>query len=383
MHPQKFHTSLENLRIAIVCDWLTSFGGAERVIYALHEIFPQAPIFTTLYDAQKMRNFHGVDVRPSWLQKLPGTIKHHQLCLPWMPGVFEQIDLSEFDIVISSSHACAKGIITRPETLHISYCHSPMRYVWDNCHAYMEEYRIPWMIKPFAQKMLHKIRLWDRLAADRVDFFIANSSYIEKRIAKYYRRKAEIITPGVPIQNFHMAHKRGKYFLAVGRLTPYKKFDLTITACKKLGLPLKIVGVGKDFNRLKGLCGPEQELLGNVSEKDLRDLYASAQALIFPQIEDFGLVPVEAMASGCPVIAFKKGGACETVRESVSGLFFTEQTSDAITAALQKFQKMDFDPEAVRVHAEKFDITHFYRQIGAFITYAWQKWQKEGPLSTL
>lgn len=383
MHSKPYNFNSENLRVAIVCDWLTSFGGAERVIYALHEIFPQAPIFTTLYDREKMRNFQGIDVRTSWLQKIPGAVKHYQWFLPWMPQVFEQIDLSEFDVVISSSHACAKGIITRPETIHISYCHSPMRYVWDNCHAYMAEYGVPWLLKPFANQMLHKVRLWDRLAADRVDFFIANSAYIAKRIAKYYRRKAEVITPGIPVNDFHLAHKRGNYFLAVGRLTPYKKFDLTIAACKKLGLPLKIVGVGKDFHRLKGLCGSQQELLGSVSERELHDLYASAKALIFPQVEDFGLVPVEAMASGCPVIAFKKGGACETVRAETTGLFFTEQTVESITDAIQKFQKMDFDHTAIRNHAETFDQTHFKRQIAAFVSHVWQKWQKEGPSITL
>lgn len=366
--------NIADLRVAIVCDWLTSFGGAERVIYALHEIFPQAPVFTTLYDQKKMHNFRGVDVRSSWLQKMPGAVRHYQWCLPFMPQVFEQIDLSSFDVVISSSHACAKGIITRPETLHISYCHSPMRYVWDNCHAYMAEYGIPFFLKPFANRLLHNIRLWDRRAADRVDFFIANSAYIAKRIEKYYRRSAEVIMPGIPVKNFHLAHKRGDYFLAVGRLTPYKKFDLTIEACKKLDVPLKIVGIGKDFNRLRALCGRQQELLGSVSEKELHELYASAQALIFPQVEDFGLVPVEAMASGCPVIAFKQGGACETVREPKTGLFFTEQTVECITKAIQKFQKMEFDPQAIRTHAESFDVTHFQKQMIAFITHQWQKW---------
>ncbi|MFA5842403.1 MAG: glycosyltransferase [Candidatus Gracilibacteria bacterium] len=365
-------------RIAIVCDWLTSRGGAERVILALHELFPEAPIYTSIYDAERFPELKNVEVYTSFLQKFPGAKHHHPWYIVGMPLAFESFDFRDYDLVISSSHSCAKGIITKPGTLHLSYCHSPPRYLWDNSHEYVEQY--PWpnfLKKTIIPPYLHRLRLWDRAAAERVDRYSANSECVEQRIRKYYRRESEVIYPPVDLGDFMpQDRKKGDYFLAVGRLTAYKRFDLLVEAFNELHLPLKIVGVGNSEKSLKKMAHSNIEFLGRVSEEELNQLYLGAKAFLFPQLEDFGITAVEAMAHGCPVIAFEGGGALETVKNKVSGLFFKEQTVASLKEAISKFSELEFKPEKVRKEAERFGTEIFMEKMQAFVGKAWEEFGK-------
>lgn len=356
-----------NLRTAIVCDWLTNFAGAERVILALANLFPQATLFTSIYNPIKCAAFKDREIRTSFIQHLPGARRHHQWYIKQMPYAFENFDLSDFDLVISSAHACSKGVITKPETLHVCYCHSPARYLWDNFHQYIRGYRTNFLVKKMAPYWLSDLRVWDFLAADRVDHFIANSKYIQRRIKKYYGRGSTVIYPPVAVKKFEMASGDGDYYLAVGRLTAYKRADLLVETFNRLGWPLKIAGVGEQLKMLKRQARKNIEFLGFVPEEDLAGLYADAKALVFPQCEDFGITPLEAMASGRPVVAFEKGGALETVVEGKTGLFFAEQTVDSLERVLREFAKQEFKPNDCRKQAEKFDLAVFEDQIFNFV----------------
>ena len=370
--------SLKNLNIAIVCDWLTSPGGAEKVILALHEIFPHAPLYTSMYNPDVVKGFDNATIHTAYLQNFPLAKKHHQWFLPFFPHVFEKMDLSSYDIVISSSHSCAKGIITKPQTLHICYCHSPMRYAWDGSHKYVKDYSMNNIIKRLGTSYIHKLRMWDRLTADRVDYFIANSHLVQQRIQKYYRRPSTVIHPFVDTEKFHLSdEKRGDFFLAAGRLTPYKRFDLIIDACNKLKLPLKIVGQGIAMKELKAMAGETIEFLGYVDDQKLENLFQTTKALIFPQVEDFGITPLEAMACGCPVIAYKKGGATETVNEETSGVFFEEQTPESLMKAIEKFQIVEFNQHEIRRKSLEFSKEDFKKKTLTFIEEKWDNWQKE------
>jgi len=364
--------SLKNLKIAIVCDWLSNLGGAERVILGLHQLFPQAPIFTTVYNTEKVKGFEKATIKTSYLQKLSFARRKHQYFAYLMPGIFENFNLDEFDIVISSSHSCAKGIITSPKTLHVSYCHSPMRYAWENNQNYLNEYETSSFIKKAAPFFIHKLRMWDRLSADRVDQFVANSAYVQQRIQKYYRKNSEIIHPFIEASSFYAAKVRQPYYLAVGRLTAYKRFDLIVEAFNFLGLPLKIVGTGGQEKKLKKIAQSHIEFIGFSSETKLRKLYSEAQALIFPQVEDFGITPLEAQASGCPVIALKKGGALETIIDNKTGIFFEEQTVASLVGAVKKFQSHEWDKEKIQQHAAKFDQTIFNQKLIKLLEEKWQ-----------
>lgn len=368
--------AMQEPRIAIVCDWLTSWGGAERVIFALHQLFPTAPIYTSVYDASNFPLLAQADVRPSFLQHYPGAKRHHPWYLSQMPKAFESFDLRDYDIVISSSHSCAKGIVTKPETFHLSYCHSPPRYLWDDSHRYLQDYPWPnWLKRLVIPQALHRLRIWDRAAADRVDRYVANSHYISSRIEKYYRRDSEVIHPPVDMGAFQEVQKED-YFLAVGRIIPYKRFDLIVETFNQLKWPLKIVGVGNQYKALKQKAAKNIEFLGMISEEDLRERYAHAQGLIFPQVEDFGITAVEAMAYGCPVIAYRAGGALETVKEGVSGLFFDDQTVESLKEGLERFKSTRFDMRAVRAHAETFETKVFDERFTAFLMRSWAEWKK-------
>lgn len=364
-----------NAKIALVFDWMTNQGGAERVNLALHQMFPDAPIFTSIYNPKKLPAFQKAKIHTSFIQKLPFAKTKHQLYLKLMPYAYEQFDLSQFDIVISSSHACAKGIITKPETLHICYCHSPMRYAWDNWHSYISEYNMPGPLKFFGKLAIHKLRTWDRLSAERVDHFIANSKTTQNRIHKYYRKTSSVIHPPVETSQFQIKDDPKDYFLAVGRLTPYKKFDLIIKAFNKAGLPLKIVGRGVAEQDLRQIAKPNIQFLGFVPEEELAHLYANARALVFPQVEDFGITPLEAMACGRPVIALKQGGALETVVQDQTGFFFKEQTENSLLHALNQFQKIEktFSPQKIRTHSEKFSTENFQQRLHKYIEDKWEK----------
>ena len=346
------------MKIALVHDYLNQYGGAERVLEKLAEMFPEAPIFTLLYYPQNIPSesvIHQRKIITSFLQKVPLAKKYHRPFIFLAPSAIEQIDLSDYDLVISSSANFAKGVITRSNTLHLCYCHTPTRYLWDDACRFAKNYQPFLLARPLIPSLLNYLRLWDFQAAQRVDLFVANSNFISQRIKKHYRRKSEVIYPPVKISKYYFAEP-DNYFLAVGRLLPYKRFDLIIKAFNYLGWPIKIIGAGREENRLKKMAKNNVEFLGKVSDQQLIDLYAHSRALIFPQEEDFGLVVVEALASGKPVIAFGAGGALETVRDGENGIFFNHQTENSLIQALKKFEKISFSsPEGIRQSVQRFD----------------------------
>jgi len=272
-----------------------------------------------------------------------------------MPYAIEQFDFSLYDVVLSDSSSFAKGIITKPETLHICYMHTPMRYAWDDCQKYTQEFGFPKFIKRFVPFAMNYIRIWDKASADRVDQFMANSNFVAKRIKKYYRKNSVVINPPVATKNFYTKKEHKDYFLMVGRLIAYKRHDIAIKAFNKLGLPLKIIGRGPEMNRLKKMAKSNIEFLGRVSEKDLPKYYAECRAFIFPQEEDFGIVAMEAMASGRPLIAYHGGDIPEHMEEGKSGIFFYDQNPRDIMGAVDKFRDEDYDPEFIRSKSLKFD----------------------------
>lgn len=366
-------------KIALVTDWMTSFGGEHRVLYALHEMFPDSPIYTTIYNKEELQAYNGATVRTSFLDRFPFaplSKKKHQYFLPLMPLAFEAMDLSEYDIVISSNHSCSKGIVTKLETLHICYCHAPMRYVWEGCHRYVEENspKLPGA-KTYIANMLHKLRIWDRMAADRVDTFIANSNFIGRQIKKFYQKDATVIYPPINTGAFSVSDKREDYFLAGGRLIPNKKIDIAIEACNKLKLPLKVFGKGPDYERLVSMAGDTIEFLGFVSEEEITTLFGNAKAFIGPQLEDFGIVTVEAHSAGTPVVGLGRGGTAELVQEGVNGVLMEKQTVQSLVEALQRFETMTFDHEKIRQQALIYDVARFKREMKDFIFTAYDQWQ--------
>lgn len=371
--------SFKEAKIALVFDWMTNPGGAEKVNLNLHNLFPNATIFTSIFNPKKVKGFENAAIKTSFIQNLPFAKTKHQIYLGLMPYAYELFDLSSYDIVISSSHAAAKGIITKPETIHICYCHTPMRYAWDNWHTYIREYKMNKILKHFAKKRIHKIRIWDRLSADRVDYFIANSSTTKKRIEKYYNRQSTIINPFIDVRKYKISPQTKGYFLAVGRLIPYKKFDLIIDTFNKIGLPLKIVGTGIAEKELIKRANANIEFLGYVSDEELSKLYSEAEALIFPQIEDFGITPLESMASGRPVIALKKGGALDTIIDGETGIFFENQDPIDLKLAIEKYQKekKNFNPEKIREHALSFDKKNFNKKLLSYIKSKWESWENK------
>ncbi|MBU0667914.1 glycosyltransferase [Patescibacteria group bacterium] len=369
---------IRNAKIAIVCDWLTTSGGAEKIILSLHKMFPRAPIYTAIYNPEKVKGFDDATIITSGLQKLPFAKNRHQLYLSLMPRAFEKMNLNEYDIVISSSHSCSKGVITRPETLHICYCHSPMRYAWENSINYIKEYDMNPILKKIAPWFMHKIRMWDRLSADRVDYFVANSKHIQQRIYKYYRRPSTVIYPFFDSNKYgeEDVGKKEDYYLAVGRLTPYKRFDLLVETFNQTGLPLKIVGTGVSEAKLKASAKENIEFLGFVSDEELKNLYGKAKALIFPQVEDFGIIPLEAMACGCPVIAYAQGGALETIIDKKTGVLFNKQTPYSLKRAIQKRATIRFNHKNIQKHAQDFTEEKFQKEIFQLIEKKWNDWQK-------
>lgn len=355
-------------KVAFIHDYLVQYGGAERVLQALCELFPRAPIYTLLYDAEATgRVFEGRTIRTSFLQRVPFALRRHRYYPLMMPLAVEQFDFSSFDIVLSVSHSFAKGVITKPHTRHISYCLTPPRFLWDSSHQYIGEFTLPWPLKMFLPPFISYLRVWDANAARRVDEFVAISDFVRERISKYYLRESTVIYPPVSVENFSVSDKPRDYFLMVGRLVAYKRFDLGIRAAKTLRVPLVIVGDGPEEKRLRHIGGSSVRFAGKVSDERLAELYRGARAVIFPQEEDFGIVPLEAMASGRPVIAFRGGGALETVVEGKTGVFFDEQTPEALIVAMERVSVLAIDPEECRKQAEKFDVEVFKTRIGSLI----------------
>jgi glycosyltransferase involved in cell wall biosynthesis len=360
------------MRVALVHDHLIQQGGAERVLQAFQAIWPDAPTYTLYYDRDALKgDFGHKDIRPSILQKFPFAKRFFRFYLPLMPMATEQYDLSDFDVVISSASGFAKGVITSPSAVHICYCHTPTRYLWSDAASYLEELKAPRVIKTLLPLVLSRLRVWDRLSADRIDYFVANSKTVQARIKKYYRRDSTVIHPPVDVDQFSITPGEKKYYLIGGRLVKYKRFDLVVQAFTKLGLPLKIFGTGPAEKELKAMAGPNVEFLGRVSDSERAHLFSNAIAFLHPHEEDFGLTAVESMAAGRPVIAYKKGGATETVIEGVTGTFFSNQTPEGLIEVLNRFKPELFVPEKLRAHALTFSTNRFREEISSFVeTYA-------------
>lgn len=356
------------MKVAIVHEWLTIYGGSERVVEQLLKIFPDADIFTTVYNKKNMEKFFPPEkVHTSFMQNIPFSGKLYTKMLSLMPRAFESFDLSDYDLVISSSSACAKGVITSAETTHISYIHTPMRYAWDLYHNYMKSSGP--ITKLAMKKVMHKIRQWDALSGLRVDNFIANSTIVQKRIKKVYRRNSEVIYPPVNTDFFTPNNKEPEdYYMILSRLIPYKRIDLAIHACNELGKKLIVLGAGPLEKELKKIAGPTIEFTGRLSDEESRDYYQRCRAFLFPGYEDFGITPVEAQACGRPVIAFGKGGALDSVISGKTGLFFKEQTVGALKDAITDFEKRHFDYTEIRKHAEAYSNDEFIRKMKEFIS---------------
>ena len=367
------------MKIALVHDYLVQYGGAEGVLQAFREVYPDAPIYTLIHDRESVHGlFDDARVHTSFLQGLPGARRAHRIFPLLMPGAIEQFDFSGYDVVLSDSASFAKGTLTSPETLHISYIHTPMRYAWDDCQKYAQDFGFPRAVKRFVPFLMSPIRLWDKVSADRVDLVLANSGFVARRIRKYYGREARVIPPPVDTGRFHISATRGDYFLMVGRLIAYKRFDIAVSAFTCLGIPLKIAGRGPELKRLKRMAGPNVEFLGRVPDDELSRLYAECRGFIFPQEEDFGIVAMEALASGRPVIAYRGGDIKERIEEGVSGIFFDEQTPEAIMEAIMRFETAVFDPERIREKALPFDKEAFKRRIREYVEEAQKQMTDNG-----
>jgi glycosyltransferase involved in cell wall biosynthesis len=362
------------MKVALVHDFLNQWGGAERVLDALHELYPDAPVFTLMYDEERTQgHFRGWDLRTSFLQ-FPWIASLRKYAWPLYPLAIEFFDLSAFDLVISSSNSYAKGVITRPETLHICYCHTPTAYLWVRPHEYLGQQRLGPVTGAVTRMVAHRQRQWDRLAAERVDVWVANSKNVRERIKKFYRKESTVIYPPVDCRRFSISRKSDNYFLYVSRLSGYKNPGLVIEVFNRLRLPLILIGTGDELPRLKSLAKKNITFTGWIPDEEAAKYYRQCRALIFPVEEDFGLVPLEAMASGRPVIALKKGGAQETVIENKTGLFFEEPTETKLSAAIRHFLKIErsFDSKTIRGHSQKFDRQVFLDRIKRFVNEAWE-----------
>lgn len=365
------------MRIALVHDYLTQFGGGERVLKVLMDMFPNAPVYTLLHDKKVTEGLlDGSRIKTSFLQNIPLARSRHRLFPLFMPIIIEQFNLSKYDLVISASHSFGKGVITGPNTLHISYCFTPMRYVWDDSHRYVREFTVPSWLRSLIPFPLTYVRLWDSFAADRVDSFVAISNFVAKRIKKYYQRDAVVVYPPVDCGAYYIAKTIGNRFLIVSRLMSYKRIDLAIEAFNILGLPLDIVGTGPEEKKLKKISGSTIRFYGFLADEKIKTMFAECRAFIFPQEEDFGLTVLEAAASGRPVIAFAGGGALETIT-SDTGIFFADQTVESLSEAVQKVLKMDLDPNKIRERALLFSTERFKVNFMKMINREWNKFPRK------
>ncbi|MDO8669334.1 MAG: glycosyltransferase [Candidatus Buchananbacteria bacterium] len=357
------------MKIALVHDHLAQDGGAERVLIALKEMFPEAPIFTLLIDRNNTNAFfRDKEIKTSFLQKIPLGVKRYQWWLALMPLATESHNLEDYDLIISSASSFSKGVITKPGSLHICYCHTPTRFLWTDTYSYVEGLKVNPLVKMILPFTLRKLRQWDKLASDRVDFFVANSKTVQSRIKKYYNRESEIIYPPVDVSSFYISSRPKKYYLAGGRLVPYKKIDLAVKAFSRLGIPLKIFGVGPEMKYLKNLAKSNIKFLGKVSDEQKKSLYANCLAYLNPQEEDFGITAVEAMAAGRPVIAYKSGGATETIIEGQTGEFFEEQWWEELADKVIRFNSQKYDPYFIRSQAEKFSVDNFKNKVNSLLS---------------
>lgn len=357
------------MKIALVHDYLTQQGGAENVFKIFTEIFPDAPIYTFFYDYKKFEDIlAGKKIYSSFLQKIPVIRKHYRWTLPFMPKVVESFDFSDYDIVLSSTSAFSKGVITGPNTKHICYCHTPTRYLWVDSEEYVKDLKYNILVKKAIPPLLEKLRIWDKKAADRVDEYLTNSTEVQNRIKKYYNRDSKVIYPPVNVGDYYVSENveldpaKG-YYLIGGRLVAYKRYDLVVKSFSRMGIKLKIFGDGPEEEKLRNMARANVEFLGRVDEAKKKELMSKCIAFIHPQIEDFGITPVESMAAGRPVIAYGVGGVKESVVDGVTGEFFPEQTWESLAETVIKFTPEKFDPQKIREQAEKFGVERFKREI--------------------
>lgn len=361
------------MKIALVQDWLTELGGAEKVFSAIYDLYPEADIYTLVYNENvlKSMNIDSNKVTHSFIQNLPYGKTKYRNYLPFFTKAIESFDLSSYDLIISSSYAVAKGVLCHSNQIHICYCHSPVRYAWDLYFEYMNEAKLQTSLKgKIVKYYLSKLRIWDVISSNRVDFFISNSNYIANRIKKVYRREATTIYPPIDINKYIYKEKKEDFYLTCSRLVPYKKIDLIVEAFSKMPhKKLKVIGNGPEMSKILKLKTENIEILGYQPDEILKNEIANAKAFIFAANEDFGIVPIEAQASGTPVIAFRKGGALETVIENETGIFFDEQTVESLKNAIDKFEniKDSFHSDKIRKNAEKFDISTFKYNLKSFI----------------
>nr|BAT24207.1 group 1 glycosyl transferase [Klebsiella sp. SW4] len=368
--------------VGIVADWLVTYAGAERVIKEFVDLYPKAELYSVVdfLSDESRQHFHNKKATTTFIQKLPSANKKYQKYLPFMPLAIEQLDVSSHDIVLSSSHAVAKGVITGPDQLHISYVHSPIRYAWDLQHQYLRESGMDKGMKGLLAKwILHKIRLWDYRTANGVDHFIANSNFIARRIKKVYGRTADVIYPPVDVERFNFCGDKDNYYFTASRLVPYKRIDLIVEAFSKMpDKRLVVIGDGSEMDKIKSKAGKNIEILGYQPNNVMEDYMKKAKAFVFAAEEDFGITPVEAQACGTPVIAFGKGGVLETIRPlgstRATGLFFNEQKVESLITAVTEFEQEanEFDPESCRENALRFSNERFTREIEDFINQKWK-----------
>jgi glycosyltransferase involved in cell wall biosynthesis len=357
------------MKVAIIHYWLVNMRGGEKVVETFCNIFPEADIFTHVYVSDAVSNIiRQHKVTTSFIGSLPAAHRLYKRYLPLMPLALEQLDLRSYDLIISSESGPAKGIIPPPGSLHICYCHSPMRYIWNMFHDYRE--RSGLLTRTLMPPLAHYMRMWDAVCSDRVDHYIANSKTVAARIKRYYRREAVVIPPPVDVDAFEIVDQKelGDYYLMAGELVAYKRPDLAVQAFNQMNAKLVVIGGGDMLNEIRRIAGPSITVMGPQPFNMLRHHYARCRALIFPGEEDFGIVPVEAMASGRPIIAYGRGGATETVVPNLSGIFFEEQTVEAIIEAERTFRNLTFSPEKIAEHARIFRPSQFVSKMSSYIS---------------
>ena len=370
------------MKKALIHDWFSTYAGAEKCVESFTNVWDDFEIYGLidfLSDANRDKILKGKYAHTSFVQKLPSAKKKYRNYLPLFPFAIEQFDLSSYDVVLSSSHAVAKGVLTHSNQLHISYVHTPIRYAWDLYHQYLHESGLNHGLKGILAKyFLHKIRLWDVSTANRVDHYIANSHYIARRIKKAYGKSSDVIYPPVDIDKFALRESKSDFYLTASRMVPYKKIDLIVEAFSQTDKKLLVIGDGPDMGKIKSKASKNIELLGFADDKTMADLMGQAKAFVFAAEEDFGITPVEAQACGTPVICFGRGGALETVREGISGLYFMEQNIRELLATVDKFEQSydKFEPIKIRENSLKFSRTRFESEIKSYVEKKYEEFKE-------
>ena len=369
------------MKKALIHDWFSVYAGAEKCVESFTNIWDDFEVYSLidfLNDEDRKTILKGKKALTSFVQNFPKAQSKYRNYLPFFPLAIEQFDLSEYDVILSSSHAVAKGVLTHSNQLHISYVHTPIRYAWDLYHQYLKESGLNKGLKgKLAKYFLHKIRMWDYTTANRVDHYIANSNYIARRIKKVYGKEATVIYPPVDVEKFELCESKDEYYFTMSRMVPYKKIDLIVETFSKTDKKLIVAGAGPDMQKIKNFAGDNVELVGFVSDEEAIEYMQKAKCFVFAAEEDFGIVPVEAQACGTPVICLGKGGTKETVVDGVTGVHFEEQTVESLLKAIKKFEILEFNPQEIRKHSLKFSKERFEKEIEEFVNEKYEIFKKE------